>query len=249
MQNRSRVFFSASPRDTQNFFGTLSQLERLFAMNENELRSEMVRITKRLDEQGLNRGTSGNLSARYKDGMLITPSGKGAEGLTEDDIVFVHMDGTARGRWQPSSEWLFHRDIFVQRPEFGAIIHTHCIAATALACLRKDIPPFHYMIALLGGDDIRCAQYATFGSQELSNHALHALRDRKACLLANHGMIAAGDHLDDAYRNAVELETLSELYLRAIQAGQPVLLNAEEFKEAQNRFAGYGQTKKAENGE
>jgi len=210
-------------------------------MNENELRSEMVRITKRLDEQGLNRGTSGNLSARLAEGMLITPSGMGAEGLTEDDIVFMQMDGTSRGRWQPSSEWLFHRDIYAQRPEFGAVVHTHSVAATALACLRKAIPPFHYMIALMGGNNIRCAKYATFGTQQLSDHALAALRGRKACLLSNHGMIAAGVDLAEAFRITAEVETLSEMYLLALQAGEPVLLSAEEFKAAQQRFAGYGQ--------
>lgn len=209
-------------------------------MNEIELRSEMVRITKRLDEQGLNRGTSGNLSARFGEGMLITPSGMGAEVLTEDDIVFVHMDGTSRGRWQPSSEWLFHRDIFVQREEVGAVVHTHSVAATALACLRKAIPPFHYMIVLMGGDNIRCAKYATFGTQQLSDHALLALRGRKACLLSNHGMIAAGKDLAEAFRIAVEVETLSEMYLLALQAGEPVLLTADEFKAAQSRFASYG---------
>ena len=214
-------------------------------MKESELRSEMVRITKRLDEQGLNRGASGNLSARFRDGMLITPSGMGAEGLTEDDIVFVQMDGTSRGCWQPSSEWLFHRDIYAQRAEFGAVVHTHSTAATALACLRKDIPPFHYMIALLGGNNIRCAKYATFGTQELSDNALGALKDRKACLLANHGMIAADADLAGAYRNTVEVESLSEMYLLALQAGEPILLSAEEFREAQNRFSGYGQAAEA----
>jgi L-fuculose-phosphate aldolase len=209
-------------------------------MNENELRSEMVRLTKRLDEQGLNRGTSGNLSARFGEGMLITPSGMGAEGLSEDDIVFVHMDGTARGRWQPSSEWLFHRDIYAQRADAGAVVHTHSVAATALACLRRDIPPFHYMIALIGGDNIRCAKYATFGTQELSDNALAALHGRKACLLANHGMIATGKDLAEAFRITVEVETLSEMYLRALQAGEPVLLTADEFLAAQQRFAGYG---------
>lgn len=209
-------------------------------MNEAELRSELVRIAKRLDQQGLNRGTSGNLSVRCGEGLLITPSGMGAEELTEDDIVFVKLDGTARGRWQPSSEWLFHRDIFAQRAEVGAVVHTHAIAATALACLRKDIPPFHYMIALMGGDNIRCADYATFGTQELSANALLALHGRKACLLANHGMIAAGIDLAEAFRIAVEVETLSEMYLRALQAGQPVLLTAEEFQAAKKRFASYG---------
>jgi L-fuculose-phosphate aldolase len=209
-------------------------------MNENELRSEMVRITKRLDEQGLNRGTSGNLSARYGEGMLITPSGMGAEGLSEEDLVYVHLDGTTHGRWQPSSEWLFHRDIYAQRTEVSAVVHTHSVAATALACLRKDIPPFHYMIALMGGYNIRCADYATFGTQELSFNALAALRDRKACLLSNHGMIAAGINLAEAYKITVEVETLSEMYLSALQAGEPVLLTADEFIAAQERFASYG---------
>ena len=209
-------------------------------MNEKELRSELVRFANKLDEQGLNRGTSGNLSARFGEGMLITPSGMGAEGLTEDDIVFVNMDGTSRGRWQPSSEWLFHRDIYVQRAEVGAVVHTHSVAATALACLRKAIPPFHYMIALMGGNNIRCAKYATFGTQQLSDHALAALRGRKACLLSNHGMIAAGADLAEAFRITVEVETLSEMYLLALQAGEPVLLSAQEFQDAQNRFAGYG---------
>ncbi|MHB1238192.1 MAG: class II aldolase/adducin family protein [Gallionella sp.] len=210
-------------------------------MSETELRSELVRVANKLDAQGLNRGASGNLSARYGEGMLITPSGMGAEGLTEDDIVFVHMDGTARGRWQPSSEWLFHRDILAQRGEVGAVVHTHSIAATALACLRCDIPPFHYMIALVGGDTIRCAKYATFGTQALSDNAMAALRDRKACLLSNHGMIATGVDLAEAFRITVEVETLSEMYLRALQAGEPVLLSAREFQDAQQRFAGYGQ--------
>jgi L-fuculose-phosphate aldolase len=209
-------------------------------MSEAELRRELVRIANRLDSEGLNRGTSGNLSARFGEGMLITPSGMGAEGLSEDDIVFVHMDGTSRGRWQPSSEWLFHRDILAQRAEVGAVVHAHSIAATALACLRKDIPPFHYMIALIGGDNIRCAKYATFGTQELSDNALIALKDRKACLLSNHGMIAVGEDLAEAYKIAVEVETLSELYLRALQAGEPVLLSAQEFQDAQRRFSGYG---------
>jgi len=214
-------------------------------MNEKELRCELVRIANKLDAQGLNRGSSGNLSARCGEGMLITPSGMGAEGLTEDDIVWMNFDGTSRGRWQPSSEWLFHRDIFVQRPEFGAVVHTHSVAATALACLRKDIPPFHYMVALIGGDNIRCAKYATFGTQQLSDNALLALRDRKACLLGNHGMIAAGEDLAEAYRITLEVETLSEMFLRALQAGDPVLLSVQEFKDAQDRFAGYGQLAEA----
>jgi L-fuculose-phosphate aldolase len=209
-------------------------------MNEQTLRAELVRITKQLDALGLSHGTSGNLSVRYGEGFLITPSGFGAEGLTEDDIVFVHLSGQATGRWQPSSEWLFHRDIYVQRTEFNVIIHTHSNAATALACMRRAIPPFHYMLALLGGDSLRCADYATFGTQALSDNALVAMKDRKACLLANHGMIAAGENLAEAYRNTLEVENLSELYLRTLTVGEPVLLTAEEFTDAQQRFTTYG---------
>src|SRR5487761_2711285 len=193
-------------------------------MNENELRAALVHTANKLDALGLSHGTSGNLSARFGEGFLITPSGFGAEGLTCDDIVFVHLSGESQGRWQPSSEWLFHRDIYVERPEFGAIVHTHSNAATALACLRRDIPPFHYMLALLGGDSPRCAGYATFGTQALSDNALIAMKGRCACLLANHGMIAAGKNLADAFKNTVEVENLSELYLRALSVGEPVLL-------------------------
>ncbi|MDO8207303.1 MAG: class II aldolase/adducin family protein [Gallionella sp.] len=212
-------------------------------MNEQELRTELVRIALKLDALGLSHGTSGNLSVRFGEGFLITPSGFGAEGLSIDDIVFVHLSGVSQGRWQPSSEWLFHRDIYAQRPEFGAVVHTHSNAATALACLRRDIPPFHYMLALLGGDSLRCANYATFGTQALSDNALVALDGRRACLLANHGMIAAGKNLAEAYNNTVEVENLSELYLRTLAVGEPVLLTAAEFADAQQQFVGYGKPK------
>lgn len=213
-------------------------------MNEQQLRAELVRTTQKLDQLALSHGTSGNLSVRYAEGFLITPSGFGAQGLTVDDIVFVTLSGESEGRWQPSSEWLFHRDIYVGRPEFGAIVHTHSNAATTLACLRRDIPPFHYMLALLGGDSLRCATYATFGTQALSDNALTAMTDRKACLLANHGMIAAGKNLAEALSNTVEVENLSELYLRALAVGEPILLTEAEFADAQRQFAGYGKPKK-----
>ncbi|MCX7192761.1 MAG: class II aldolase/adducin family protein [Proteobacteria bacterium] len=212
-------------------------------MNELQLRTELVLTSKNLDVLGLSHGTSGNLSVRYAEGFLITPSGFGAEGLSIDDIVFVHLSGASQGRWQPSSEWLFHRDIYVQYTEFNAIIHTHSNAATALACMRRDIPPFHYMLALLGGDSLRCANYATFGTQALSDNALIAMTDRKACLLANHGMIAAGKNLAEALSNTIEVENLSELYLRTLAVGEPVLLTADEFADAQRQFAGYGKPK------
>lgn len=213
-------------------------------MNEQQLRAELVRTTQKLDQLALSHGTSGNLSVRYAEGFLITPSGFGAQGLTVDDIVFVTLSGESEGRWQPSSEWLFHRDIYVGRPEFGAIVHTHSNAATTLACLRRDIPPFHYMLALLGGDSLRCAIYATFGTQALSDNALIAMTDRKACLLANHGMIAAGKNLAEALSNTVEVENLSELYLRALAVGEPILLTEAEFADALRQFAGYGKPKK-----
>jgi L-fuculose-phosphate aldolase len=200
-------------------------------------------MAKKLDALGLSHGTSGNLSVRCGEGFLITPSGFGAEGLSDADIVFVHLSGESEGRWQPSSEWLFHRDIYVQRAEFNAIVHTHANAATSLACLRRDIPPFHYMLALLGGDSLRCANYATFGTQALSDNALIAMQERKACLLANHGMIAAGANLAEAFRNTVEVENLSELYLRTLAVGEPVLLTEEEFQDAQRQFVGYGKPK------
>jgi L-fuculose-phosphate aldolase len=206
-------------------------------MNEKELRGELVRIAKKLDAQGLNRGSSGNLSAHFGEGMLVTPSAMGAQELSEEDIVFVSFDGEVRGRLKPSSEWMFHRDILLNRPEFGAVIHTHSTAATALACMRRDIPPFHYMILTAGGANVRCSDYATFGTQALSDAALEALLDRRACLLANHGMIAAGKNLAEAFRLAVEVETLAEQYLRLLAVGGPVLLTAEELIAAKQQFA------------
>jgi len=206
-------------------------------MNENQLRGELARVAKKLDTQGLNRGSSGNLSVRCGDGMLITPSGMGAEGLTGDHMVLMSLDGEASGKLKPSSEWLFHRDIYAARPEFGAVIHTHSVAATTLACMRRDIPPFHYMILMAGGDSIRCSGYATFGTQELSDAVLEAMQDRRACLMANHGMIAAGKNLADAFKLAVEVETLAEQYLRALQAGGPELLTDDELLDVQRQFA------------
>ena len=214
-------------------------------MTELNLHFKLVQMVKKLDALGLNHGTAGNVSVRSGDGFLITPSGISAEGITEADLVWVGMDGQSLGRWQPSSEWLFHRDILMNRPEFNAVIHTHSVAASTLACMRRDIPPFHYMVALLGGDTIRCADYATFGTQVLSDNALKAMENRKACLLANHGMIAAGNDLSDALKMTIEVENLSELYVRTLQLGEPVLLTAEEFAEAQAKFTHYGKRQTA----
>ena len=190
---------------------------------------------------GLNRGTSGNVSVRSGDGFHITPTGMRYDQLQADDIPLMALDGSHQGRRKPSSEWRFHRDLYATRPEVGAVLHAHSPFAVSLACLRRDIPPFHYMIARFGGSTIRCADYAIFGSEALSNGALVALHGRRACLLANHGMLVAGRDLDEALALAIELEELCEQYWRACQLGQPVLLSADEMASVQQQFAGYGQ--------
>jgi L-fuculose-phosphate aldolase len=207
------------------------------------LREQLLQTTRKLTELGLNRGTSGNVSVRDGDGFLVTPTGIAAEAMTVRDLVWMDFDGRVDGERAPSSEWRFHRDILQRRPEMVAVVHAHATFATTLACLRRDIPPFHYMIALAGGDSIRCAPYALFGTQALSDAALDALEGRKACLLANHGMIAVGRDLEDALAVAVEVETLSEQYWRALQAGGPLLLTEQEMTEAIEQFKGYGRWK------
>lgn len=203
-------------------------------------REHLLSITRKLSESGLNRGTSGNVSVRVADGLLVTPSGMEVEAMTPHDMVLMDKHAKFHGERQPSSEWRFHHDILKARPEIGAVIHTHSMFATTLACLHRDIPPFHYMIALTGADTIRCAPYALFGSQALSDHALAALKDSKACLLANHGMIVLGENLDKAYAVAVEVETLCEQYWRALQIGEPRLLDAAQMTEVFEQFKGYG---------
>ncbi len=206
-----------------------------------ELRAELIATARRMAAAGLNKGTAGNLSVRERDGFLITPTGMDYETLTPSDIVFMRLDGSHEGRRKPSSEWRFHRDLYAARPEAGAVLHAHSPFATSLACLRLEIPPFHYMIARFGGDTIRCAGYATFGTQELSDAALAALDGRSACLLANHGMLLFGRDLRHALDLGVELETLCEQYWRACQLGQPVLLGTDEMRTVLEKFAGYGQ--------
>ena len=175
-----------------------------------------------------------------KAGFLITPSGMAVEDMSADSMVQMQLDGSFEPNKIPSSEWRFHRDILNNRPDINAVVHTHSMFATTLACLHKDIPPFHYMIAVVGGDTIRCAPYALFGSQALSDNALAVLADRKACLLANHGMIALGRDLDDALAVAVEVENLCEQYWRALQLGEPHILTEAEMREVFQQFKGYG---------
>lgn len=190
---------------------------------------------------GLNKGTAGNLSVREGEGFLITPTGMDYEMLAPGDIVFMHLDGRHEGARKPSSEWRFHRDLYAARSEAGAVLHAHSPFATSLACLRREIPPFHYMIARFGGDTLRCADYATFGTQALSAAALRAMEDRSACLLANHGMLLHARNLKQALDLGVELESLCEQYWRACQLGDPVLLDTEEMKTVLDKFGSYGQ--------
>jgi L-fuculose-phosphate aldolase len=191
----------------------------------------------------LSHGRSGNISVRCGEGMLISPSGCAIGDLAPDDFVLVDAKGAPQGQRTPSSEWRIHRDIFAARLEFGAVVHTHSRAATALACLRRDIPAIHYMILMGGGSSIRCSDYATFGTQMLSDMAIAALVDRNACLLANHGVLAAGGTLEEAVRLAEEVENLAILYSAALAIGDPVVLTQGELDGAKQQFESlrYGQ--------
>jgi L-fuculose-phosphate aldolase len=196
--------------------------------------------------RGLYAGTSGNVSARAAGGMLITPSGVRCDDVDERSIVEVSLDGAARGPLAPSSEWRIHRDVYRGRPDVGAVVHTHSTFATALSSLRRPIPAFHYMVARAGGDDIRCARYATYGTEALSRNALAALAGgRRACLLANHGLLALGPDLAAARLLAQEVEALCEQYVHARAAGRPVILPAAEMKTVRAKFATYGQRRPA----
>jgi L-fuculose-phosphate aldolase len=214
-------------------------------MSELTLRKAIIAIALAINALGINRGKSGNVSARWKDGFLITPSGLPYEETRPADIVFVGKNRNATGKRPPSSEWRFHYDIYRTRKDAQAVVHTHSSFATTLACLGMDVPAFHYMIAVAGGNSIRCAPYATFGTQELSDQALQAMSNRKACLLANHGMIAAGDSLKHALALAVEVEALCEQYWRALQIGKPAILSDSEMEVVLEKFKTYGKGTKA----
>jgi L-fuculose-phosphate aldolase len=206
---------------------------------------DLVRSARAMADAGLNRGTAGNLSVRHRleeqEGFLITPTGMPYASLEPEDMPFVASeDGRFSGRRKPSSEWRIHRDLYRARPDFGAILHAHSPFATSLACLREDIPPFHYMIARFGGDTVRCAPYALFGTQALSDAAVTAMQDRSACLLGNHGMLVGADTLSRALDLAIELEALCEQWWRAKQAGRPILLTPEEMAAVAVQFQGYG---------
>lgn len=207
---------------------------------ERGLRVRMIESARRLNSSGMNQGRSGNVSARVSGGFLVTPTGVPYDELNLPDLVFMRQDGQREGTYTPSSEWRLHRDIYERHPEAGAVVHTHSPFATTLACLRRGIPAFHYEVAFAGGSDIRCADYATFGTQELSDHALAALEGRRACLLANHGAVAMGTDLEDAFAMAEKVEALARLYWQALQAGEPILLDEVEMGRILERFRTYG---------
>ena len=215
------------------------------AATERALRAAIIATARGMNGAGINRGKSGNVSARSCadgfDGFLITPTGLAYDATTPDDIVAMTLEGAAHGERLPSSEWRFHRDLYRARDDFRAIVHVHPPFATTLACHHRSIPAFHYMVAVAGGRDIRCAPYATFGSPALAAHAVAAMADRRACLLANHGMIAAGRDLADALALAIEVEGLAEMYWRALQLGDPKLLSDSEMDIVVAKFRTYGQ--------
>ena len=208
-------------------------------MTELQLRRQIIATALRMNSLGINRGTSGNVSTRWKKGLLVTPSGLPYEETKPGAIVFIDEKATAKGRRRPSSEWRFHFDIYQRNNEVNAVVHTHSSFATTLACLGMEVPAFHYMVAVAGGNSIRCAPYATFGTQTLSDNALKALEGRKACLLANHGMIATGENLKGALALAVEVEALCEQYWRALQIGRPNLLSDDEMVVVVEKFKIY----------
>ena len=210
-------------------------------MDHISLREAIIAAARALNKNQLGTGTAGNVSARIKQGYLITPTGMDYESLTPADVVSMDLRGNrAEGDLKPSSEWRFHQDIYAERADTLAIVHTHSPCATALACTRQELPAFHYMVAGAGGVSIRCAGYATYGTQELSDHALAALAGRQACLLANHGVIALGKDVDSAFKMAQLVEELARQYLFSRMAGTPVLLDENEMNVNLEKFKDYG---------
>jgi L-fuculose-phosphate aldolase len=216
-----------------------------FPESQLALREQIISICRQLGAVGLNQGTSGNVSMRVSDysadGFLLTPTSLDYDAMQPADLVHVTSDGTCSGLRRPSSELPFHRAVMHARPDARAIIHTHSTHATALACLRRSIPAFHYLIALFGGNDIRCAEYATFGTDELSSNVVRALIGRRAALMANHGLIVIGDNLSHAFALTVEAEQLATLYLATLATGSsPVILDETEIANVAERFRSYG---------
>ena len=200
-------------------------------------RENLIEAAREMSARGLSAGTSGNVSLRTEEGILITPSATPYESLTPEMIPLLKPDGSFEGRYRPSSEWRFHLDIYLARPEVGGVVHHHAPYTTALAMARREIPACHYMIARFGGAPLRCAAYALFGTAELSANVLQALEGRTACLMENHGGIATGRDVGAALAAATELEVLAQQYLLSLAAGGPVLLSEAEIEDAIRQFA------------
>lgn len=208
-------------------------------MNPDSLREALLATARAMNTQGLNQGTSGNVSVREGDGFLITPSALPYDQCLPEDLVWMDMEGQPRGNRRPSSEWRMHRDVYRHFLQAGAILHAHSPYCTTLACLERPIPAFHYMVAVAGGDSIRCAPYATFGTQALSDAAVAALHDRFATLLGHHGMLCFAADLEQTLALAIEVEALARMYLQALQVCEPPILTASAMAEVLERFAGY----------
>ncbi|WP_421979302.1 class II aldolase/adducin family protein [Roseibium sp.] len=207
------------------------------------LREDIIARCREMNSSGINQGTSGNISVRYEDRMLISPSATPYDQMTPDMIASVGLEDTSgryEGPLKPSTEWRFHQKLLRGRPDAGAVVHAHPTYCTTLAIARKEIPSCHYMIAAFGGNNVRCAGYATFGSEELSELAIDAMTDRTACLLANHGMIAIGENLAKAMWRAIELETIAKQYYLSLSIGGSVLLSDAAIDDTHRGFAGYG---------
>ncbi|MDW5312568.1 class II aldolase/adducin family protein [Rhizobium sp. PL01] len=212
-------------------------------MTENYVRQSIIDHCRKMNALGINQGTSGNISARYEDRMLITPSAAPYDEMTPDMIASLPLEGeygTWDGPRRPSTEWRFHLDIMRSRPEVQAVIHTHAIYSTILAIAHKPIPACHYMIAAFGGDDVKVCDYARYGTKELSDNILKAMEGRTACLMANHGMLVTGASLEKAMWAAVELETIAKQYYHALLIGGAVVLSSEEITGVRKGFASYG---------
>ena len=204
------------------------------------LRLEVIKHAKMLNSKKLSALRSGNISARYKDGFLVTPSGSKYSSLKKKDIVFVSLKGEFdKKKGIPSSEWRFHQDIYINKVEAKAIVHAHSNYATAISAHGKGIPAFHYMVAMAGGNDIKCAKYATYGTRELSKNILKALRQRNACLIGNHGQIAFSENLSKAFELAEEVENLSNQYIKALKIGKPNILSSKEMNKVLSKAKNY----------
>ncbi len=216
-------------------------------MDDQPQREQLVAAVARLDELGLNRGSTGNLSVRAsKGGFWITPTGMPPEEITPRALVRLADDGQPlEGEWAPSSEWPFHRSVYAARPDLGAVVHMHSPHATALACLRRGLPAFHYMVAVAGGDDVPCTPYHLFGTEALSQAVAAAFAARNACLMANHGLVAGGRDTAYAMKVALEVESLCGIYLQALAVGEPVLLSRDEMAAVIERFKSYGKARRA----